>query len=195
MEIWRDIVNFEGLYQVSNMGRVRSLSYTSQPAGTHTARKVKGRVLRGVNRKGYLRYHLRKDNKGYYPSGHRLVAIAFVTGRTNLRNCVNHLDGDRANNQVNNLEWCTPKENSLHRFRDGGKEKKLHENLTKEQIERMFELYKIKGNGADKIAKLLNITRREVCSVLRSEQIGYGQRHYKSDVESGKIKPINLRTP
>ncbi len=97
-EVWKDIIGFEGLYQVSNMGRVKSTS--------------KNRLLYKHNTSNeYLQVHLSVNNKVYYEYVHRLVAMTFCEGRSDERNQVNHIDGDRKNNLASNLEWCSPAEN------------------------------------------------------------------------------------
>lgn len=98
-EEWRAVVGYEGLYEVSNRGRVRSLFRYKQ-------------VVKGVpTNRGYLRVTLCKDNIHKLCSIHRLVAIAFIPNPNNYP-CVNHKDEIRTNNQANNLEWCSYKYNS-----------------------------------------------------------------------------------
>lgn len=97
-EVWKDIAGYEGLYQVSNMGRVKSL--------------LKKRIIRKHNTSnGYLQVHLYKNKKVKYEYIHRLVATAFCSEKSESRNEVNHIDGDRKNNTYLNLEWCTRSEN------------------------------------------------------------------------------------
>lgn len=103
MEEWRDIAGYEGLYQVSNLGRVRSLNY----------RQTKRRkILKSLN-KEYKSVGLYKDNKSKMLAIHRLVAEAFIPNIDNLP-CVNHIDKDKHNNNANNLEWCTCQYNTQY---------------------------------------------------------------------------------
>ena len=93
-EFWRDIEGYEGLYQISNLGRVRSF------------KRNKVRVLKPVaNKYGYLIVNLRKNNSLKTLSIHRLVAQAFLPNPNNFPQ-VNHKDEDKTNNIVSNLEWC-----------------------------------------------------------------------------------------
>lgn len=101
IEEWRDISGYEGLYQVSNRGRVRS------------ARKIKSSQDNG---RGYLMVHLNKNNKPKWHLVHRLVAKAFIPN-PEQKQTVNHKDGNRANNEVSNLEWATYSENNLHSYK------------------------------------------------------------------------------
>lgn len=101
-EIWKDVKNYEGLYQVSNLGRVKSL-------GNNRSRKEK--ILKPHTTKaGYLMVGLYKNGKGKDFLLHRIVAMEFIPNPNNYPQC-NHLDENKKNNCVENLEWCTAKFN------------------------------------------------------------------------------------
>lgn len=105
-EIWKDIVGYEGLYQVSNFGRVRSLDRFVK--GSHNNLKpVKGKILNPEKTQfGYLQVSLsRKNLKHKRFKVHRLVADSFIANPFNLPQ-INHKDEDKMNNRVDNLEWC-----------------------------------------------------------------------------------------
>lgn len=99
MEIWKEIEGYEGLYQVSNLGNVKSLN------------KRKGRILKTIkDHFGYLRVRLSKQGELKNHKIHRLVAETFLDNPNNYKQ-VNHKDENKTNNKVDNLEWCTPKYN------------------------------------------------------------------------------------
>ena len=122
-EIWKDIVGYEGLYQVSNQGNVRSLTreHIQFNHNVNCKVKYKGKMLKPNTQKGtgYLTYTLyNKNKKGKVILVHRLVAINFLDNKDNCR-VVNHIDGDKTNNCVENLEWCTQSHNVKEAYRLG----------------------------------------------------------------------------
>lgn len=105
-EEWREIEGYEGLYQVSNLGRVRSLDRVVMKSNG-VLLLVKGRILKlRPDTNGYIRACLSKDAVEICHSVHRLVAMAFIDNPLNLLE-VNHKDENKKNNSVDNLEWCT----------------------------------------------------------------------------------------
>lgn len=111
-EEWRDVPNYEGLYQVSNLGRLKSLDRMVKTVGGGMQPK-KGMVLKlRKNRGGYLFYLFSKDGNRSSKTIHRIVMEVF-TMKSDLQ--VNHIDGDKLNNCLYNLEYCTCEENMIHR--------------------------------------------------------------------------------
>lgn len=111
-EVWKDIPQFEGLYQVSNMGNVRSIERVV-PFGSQQ-RIIKPSKLRFFKKSnGYLSVKIYKDGRQCTMYVHRLVAMAFCNGYFDKAD-VNHKDGNKSNNISSNLEWCTRSENQRH---------------------------------------------------------------------------------
>ena len=118
MEIWKDIIGYEGLYQISNYGRVKTVArdiVRSNGEPLHIKEKIRKTVIKP---NGYAEVHLRKDGKGLSIKVHRLVAEAFIPNPDNLPQ-VNHIDEDKTNNNVSNLEWCTRDYNMHYGTRNG----------------------------------------------------------------------------
>jgi len=105
-EIWEDVLDYEDYYQVSNLGRVRSLGRT-----THSGYWKKGRMSKvSETHNGYLVVSLRgEDNKTAQTGVHRLVALAFLYNRVGSTAFVKHLNGDKTDNRADNLEWISRK--------------------------------------------------------------------------------------
>lgn len=104
-EIWKPISSYEGLYEISNTGKVNSL--------------ISGRILKPwTNNKGYLYVRLTKDGQHKTFSVHRLVANAFIPNTERMEQ-VNHIDGNKQNNCSENLEWCNDLQNRTHAYKSG----------------------------------------------------------------------------
>lgn len=118
MEEWRDIQGYEGLYQVSNNGRVKRVGH-SVKYKNGVEHFYKERMLSpNLQNTGYLTVTLCSTEGQRIFSIHRLVAEAFIPNVSNAPQ-VNHKDGDKTNNNVENIEWCTASENSSHAWRNG----------------------------------------------------------------------------
>lgn len=113
IEIWKDVVGYEGLYQISNLGRVKSLP---RMVGAGNGYLSKERMLEiCVSRNGYLFVPLCKNGKRKNHRIHRLIAQSFIPNPEN-KTQVNHIDHDIWNNNLDNLEWVTQSENMKHSF-------------------------------------------------------------------------------
>lgn len=118
MELFRTVCGYEGKYEVSNMGNVRSLSRST--LGRWGKMKTSpGRMLKpSISNVGYLRIDLCQGGKPKHHSVHRLVAIAFVPNK-HSKGTVNHINGNKLDNRADNLEWATPKEQTSHAKKNG----------------------------------------------------------------------------
>ena len=113
-EVWKDIVGYEGLYQVSNLGRVKSLKRKVY-AGRNRMRWQHERIMSNnrTNGNGYIIVSLNKESKSETKYVHRLVAESFIENPNNYK-YINHKDENKSNNKVSNLEWCTAQYNSTY---------------------------------------------------------------------------------
>jgi hypothetical protein len=112
IEIWKPVKGYEGFYEVSNLGRVKSLDRISARRSREV--KLKGKVLaKRISNHGYITVILYKDNKSQATTTHRLVAMAFIDNPHNY-NEVNHINLIKDDNRVENLEWCNRSQNMLH---------------------------------------------------------------------------------
>ena len=117
VEVWKDIKGYEGVYQVSNLGRVRSLDRINAKGA-----KINGVILKQHDSgNGYLYVTLsegsRKNKRNHYV--HRLIATHFIEESKTEGKEVNHKDGDKTNNRVDNLEWVTHAKNIVHGYENG----------------------------------------------------------------------------
>ena len=121
-EIWEDIDEFKGAYQASNLGRVRSIDrIITYRNGSR--RLTKGTILSiEKNKLGYAQVTLSRHDKMYSRRVHRLVAQTFIPNPNNY-NEINHIDGNKENNKINNLEWCNRSQNIRHAIDNGLRER------------------------------------------------------------------------
>jgi hypothetical protein len=116
-EIWKPIVGYDGRYLVSSIGRIKSSEVIITERTTSGKRNnIKGILLKTSKGRLYYQIGLTKEyiRKTFYV--HRIVAKAFIFNPKN-KPCINHIDGDKLNNRVENLEWCTRSENTIHAYR------------------------------------------------------------------------------
>lgn len=185
-EIWKDVVQYEGLYQVSNKGNIKSLDklqeypYFSKGNKRGNSQNLVSIVRKGKIMKltlaptGYLCVGLYKNKIRKWCLVHRLVASAFLINTSNKIH-VNHKDSNRQNNSVNNLEWCTPKENRDHAQKFGGLKNisplKFANNLklTDEQVSEIKKIKQSTNMSNDKISKIYGVTRRSIDRIISGE--------------------------
>lgn len=163
MVIWKDVEGFEGLYKVSNEGVVISTPRQGSRGGVTKYYKMSH---------GYYEYLLCKDGKMYHVMAHRLLAKHFIPNPDN-KPCVNHIDGDRNNNSLENLEWVTYKENTQHAVRSGLFNNKGENNpktkLTDKEIYQIRDLHKHKVYNQKELAEIYGTCRSNVSYIVRNK--------------------------
>lgn len=150
-EEWRPVRNYEGLYEVSNMGNVKSLNYN------HTGKE--GILKAKKNSSGYLQVHLYKDGKAKFYTVHKLVAQAFCKNPEGYTE-INHKDEDKTNNNADNLEWCSRSYNNSYNDKAKKAGKKIAEKLrgrkqSEETIKKRVEKLSKPVLGINKINGLI----------------------------------------
>lgn len=144
---WKDIVGFEGLYMVSDAGTITSVSRIVTHRGFD--RFIVGKEKKQqLDKYGYKCIKLSKDGRKHHFTVHRLVATAFIDNPKNKAQ-VNHIDGDKTNNSVENIEWCTAKENVSHSWKFGisKSQKGIPRNNKVEQPKRRRPVLQISQSG------------------------------------------------
>lgn len=174
-EIWKDISGYEGLYQISNLGRVKALIRYKKCTlknmnGGHFSKE---KILKQGKRRKYLCVTLSNNNsKLNLYSAHRLVAIQFIDNPLK-KQYVNHIDCNTENNKVENLEWVTAKENTQHGIKYGKIKVKGSDNpsskLTVKQVGEIRNIYS--GNRGDftRIGKLFNVSRSCITLIIKNK--------------------------
>lgn len=163
-EVWKPVVGYEGWYSASSLGRIRrDKTWNGTTAGL---------ILKPqLQRNQYLRVYLWKNGNGRFVSVHRIVASAFH-GRPESRMFVNHKNGDRTDNRPENLEWCTPAENSRHADVVLGKcyrgEKNRNAKLSDAQVVEIRQLL-VNGHSGPSIAKRFGIAHSHVYRIKHGQ--------------------------
>jgi len=169
MEIWKEINGYEGLYEVSNLGRIKRLS------GALIYKTNNKRTEECIMKKikcsdGYVRINLRNKDERKTLLVSRIVAINFIDNPF-MKKEVNHIDGDKTNNTVENLEWTTRKENAEHAAINGlmSKGEKHGVSKLKEfEVKDIRKLYKNGGISQTKIAKKYSVTQHTVWCIIKN---------------------------
>lgn len=172
MEIWKDVKGYEGLYQVSSEGRVKALPKMSGSC----YRKEK--ILKTQNRltkDGYCRANLQKDGKAKDTRVNRLVAETFIPNPEN-KPTVNHKNGIKTDNRVENLEWATREENMQHAYNNHLKvssagSSNVNSKLTDDEVRDIRKTYKrySKEFGTVALAKKYNVTHRVINLIVNDK--------------------------
>lgn len=180
-EKWKPIEGYEGLYEVSDFGRIRSLQRTTTVKGKEGklyARTHKAKILAQTfdGRNYYLQVSLSKNGKNKKLLVHRLVAKAFIENPLFLPE-VNHIDEDKTNNFAENLEWCTHKYNNNYGSkRTSSCGEKNSQNKFSEELIKQVRLEFVAGDpekGLTALSKKYGISRPHLCAILRGNRWGW----------------------
>lgn len=164
-EIWKDIPGYEGLYQVSNLGEVRSLPRYEKDKNEKVYKR-KGVILNKTKTTtGYYKVELCKNGTKKSLKVHRLVALAFIVNTFN-KPFINHKDGNQLNNVVDNLEWCTQSENVQHAH-DIGLINDVQNQLDHNEVIREY----LNNSKTEEVCKKFNISKTVLYGILKKHDI------------------------
>jgi hypothetical protein len=163
-EIWKEIPGYEGYYEVSNHGQVRSLDRMIKNKKGFYLKK--GQIIKPhIWGHGYNRISLHKNRKYTRHSVHILVANVYIT-KIKDKPIINHKDGNKINNHVDNLEWVTHQENRLHAAKTGLNKGPIGEkqHLSKLTRDDVVQIRKLRNSGIEygEISKLYNVTKMTI---------------------------------
>lgn len=165
-EQWRDVDGYDGMYQVSDLGRVRSLKYGSV------------KVLRpGKSNKGYLQVGLFRDGKAKNYKIHRLVAQAFIPNDDESKTQINHIDECKQNNRLWNLEYCTAQYNTTYNDIHHRRKPFIHHKPVRDKIKDLYDpnlTYKenlevFKANGVECSTRVINSIRKDLGLIINKK--------------------------
>lgn len=169
-EVWEDIKGYEGLYKISNLGRVKSLERWIYNVNRKYLSKEK--ILKPIKVGNYLGVQLSFKGKSEKFYIHRLVCEHFIIkidGKTN----VNHIDGNKENNVVDNLEWCNQSENNYHAFNNGlinsVGEKHHYAIYSDDEVKELRKLYKTGKYKQSELANMFGMSKMTVHRIVKNK--------------------------
>ncbi len=169
MEIWKKVVGYEGIYEISSYGRLRVLlKYRKY-------RDYQSKILNPSNDKdGYLRTCLTKNKKRKSVFIHRLVAQSFIPNPEN-KHCVNHINGIKTDNRVENLEWVTHSENNKHAIKlglSGQAPGELHHmsKLKKQDVIEIREIYSKKIKTQKELGVIYGVSQTQIGRIVNNKR-------------------------
>lgn len=162
-EVWKDIPGYNGLYKVSNTGKVKSMYFHSQKGKGNNIKENPKILNPGIDSYGYSIVSLCDGNTKKTMAVHKIVAKTFIPNPYNFP-CINHKDENKQNNSVENLEWCTVKYNNSY----GTKGRRTSNTLKKKvfQYDKQMNLIKV-YNGAIDAEKETGISRSNICTCIK----------------------------
>ena len=170
-EVWKDIEGYEGMYQVSNKGNVKSLS-RNVLRNNGKMQFINEKILKPQDSgHGYNRVNLYKNKKPRLITVHSLVLETF-TNKREKDMVINHIDGDKKNNTLKNLEWCTSKENTMHGFETGLMKKGERHSQAKLKDVQILDIKRIYSEGESSqryLARKFNVTQATIWRIVNNK--------------------------
>ncbi|KKL95762.1 hypothetical protein LCGC14_1851380 [marine sediment metagenome] len=168
MEIWKDIPGYESCYQASNLGRIKSLTrYVRHSKGGKMFHR--GRILKpGISYRGYPVVNLSNSRTKYI---HRLIASTFILN-PGKKPSINHKNGIKTDNRIENLEWCTNKENTIHAIKNGyylKGENIPNSKLTEKQVIEIRNKYIPYKYSAQKLANEYKMSAATISEIISNK--------------------------
>ena len=170
-ETWRDIKGYEGLYAISSTGRVKRLA-RNRIIATGVNKPLKEKMIKTFKGKhGYIHVNLWKNGQMKQHRIHRLIMLAH-TEKPQNKNVINHIDGDKTNNILENLEWCTSKENTMHGFETGLMKKGERHSQAKLKDVQILDIKRIYSEGESSqryLARKFNVTQATIWRIVNNK--------------------------
>lgn len=176
MEEWRDVIGYEGIYQVSNLGRIKRLAHwknqtIKQSPEKYTRRMLPEKIMSTNQKSGrYIGISLSKNKQAKTMSVHRIVAMAFIPNPHGYPE-INHIDCNSKNNRVENLEWCDHKHNINHADRTAKAARACEKKVICQETGKIYE-------SLTKAAESLGIQKSKISNVCHGKRKTTGGKHW-----------------
>jgi len=177
-EFWKPIPNYEGLYEISNTGKIKRLARIAIYENGSQHQYNECIMTPSINKDGYYQIHLTKNKEQKTFTVHKLVALTFIPNPNNFL-CINHKDENKLNNHIDNLEWCTREYNSSY----GSKAKRAAENNPRKKQIVMCDLITQKEiktfDSVREAARQTGISHSGISKVINGKGLSAGGYYWK----------------
>ena len=171
MENWKDLPGCEGKYQVSDLGRIKTLARMVL-CGKNIKKHIPEKILATRVHAGYNSVTLRINGKTKVCTIHRLVARTFIPNSNNYKT-VNHIDGDKLNNRLSNLEWCSYSQNMKHAYTKGLRVAKCGTKLSITQVTEIRNLCTTSDLSLSQIAEIFKVSKATISKIKNRKSWNY----------------------